>query len=136
MLGRNSYTTAEIAAAHTMVERQLTSFRTVASQAGDTTSVSALQPVFFNTALLALDRLFVHRVRTVTGKDTNPLSEVEMLVESLLDNDGALREIKVIRYDPDKSVLGLQIGDRIALTADDFEELSAAFLKDVEQKSE
>ncbi len=118
-----------------MVERQLTTFRTVASQAGDTTSVSALEPVFFNTALIALDRQFVHRVRTFTGKDTNPLSEVEMLSESLLENDGVLREIKVIRYDADKSVLGLQIGDRIALTADDFEELSAAFLKDVEQKS-
>ena len=136
MLGRNSYTTAEIAAAHTMVERQLTTFRTVGSQAGDTTSVSALEPVFFNTALIALDRLFVHRVRTFTGKDTNPLSEVELLTESLLDNDGVLREIKVIKYDAAKSVLGLEIGDRIALTADDFEQLSAAFLEEVLQKSE
>jgi hypothetical protein len=135
MLGRNSYTTAEIAAAHTMVERQLTTFRTAASQAGDTTSVSALEPVFFNTALIALDRQFVHRVRTFTGKDTNPLSEVELLTESLLDNDGELREIKVIRYDAAKSVLGLQIGDRIALTADDFEQLAKSFLEAVEQKS-
>ena len=136
MLGRNSYTTAEIAAAHTMVERQLTTFRAVASQAGDRTSVSALEPVFFNTALLALDRLFVHRVRTFTGKDTNPLSELEMLSESLLENDGVLREIKVIRYDADKAVLGLQIGDRIALTSDDFEQLSTAFLEDVVEKSD
>ncbi|MET0999790.1 MAG: hypothetical protein ABWX73_13825 [Marmoricola sp.] len=136
MLGRNSYTTAEIAAAHTIVERQLTTFRTAAAQAGDTTSVSALEPVFFNTALVALDRLFVHRVRTFTGKDTNPLSEVELLTESLLDNDGVLREIKVIKYDPTKSVLGLQVGDRIALTADDFEQLASAFLDDVQQKSD
>ncbi len=136
MLGRNSYSTAEIAAAHTMVERQLTSFRTVGAQAGDTTSVSALEPVFFNTALIALDRLFVHRVRTFTGKDTNPLSEVELLTESLLDNDGVLREIKVIRYDAAKSVLGLEIGDRIALTADAFEQIAKAFLEDVEKKSE
>jgi hypothetical protein len=136
MLGRSSYTTQEIAAAHTMVERQLTTFRTVASQAGDTTSVSALEPVFFSSALIALDRLFVHRVRTFTGKDTNPLSELEMLSESLLDNDGVLREIKVIRYDAEKSVLGTQVGDRIALTADAFEQLSKAVIEAVEQKSD
>ncbi|MCW2674379.1 MAG: hypothetical protein JWP14_2968 [Frankiales bacterium] len=30
----------------------------------------------------------MHRVRLVTGKDTNPLNEVELRVESLLNNDG------------------------------------------------
>ena len=135
MLGRNSYSGQEIATAHTMVEQQLTTFRTVASQAGDTTSISALEPVFFNTALLALDRLFVHRVRTFTGKDTNPLSELELLSESLLENDGTLRTNKVIRYDAAKAVLGLQEGDRIALTVEDFERLSAAFLGRVAEKS-
>ena len=129
MLGRKDYTSEELANARATVKTQLADWR--ASGAG-----GDLEATYFNAALVALDRRFVHRVRTFTGKDTNPLSEVEMLVESLLDNDGVLREIKVIRYDPDKSVLGLQIGDRIALTADDFEELSAAFLKDVEQKSE
>ena len=128
MLGRNAYEPHELAHARAVVKKQLADWRSAGAD-GD------LEATYFNVLVLALDRPFVHRIRKMTGKDTNPLSEVEMLVESLLDNDGVLREIKVIRYDPDKSVLGLQIGDRIALTADDFEELSAAFLKDVEQKS-
>ena len=129
MLGRNSYEPEELENARATAKKQLADWRS-SGAGGD------LETSYFNGLVLALDRPFVHRIRKMTGKDTNPLSEVEMLVESLLDNDGVLREIKVIRYDPDKSVLGLQIGDRIALTADDFEELSAAFLKDVEQKSD
>ena len=134
MLGRNSYTTAEIAAAHTMVERQLTTFRTVASQAGDTTSVSALEPVFFNTALLALDRLFVHRVRTFTGKDTNPLSEVELLTDSLMTG-GSFDAGSVVKYVPEKSVLGLEAGQEIRLSAEDYEKIATAFLDEVERRS-
>ena len=129
MLGRNSYEPEELENARATVKKQLADWRS-SGAGGD------LETTYFNGLVLALDRPFVHRIRKMTGKDTNPLSEVELLTESLLDNDGVLREIKVIRYDADKSVLGLQIGDRIALTADAFEELSTAFLKDVEQKSD
>ena len=129
MLGRKDYTPEELENARATVKTQLADWRGSGAK-GD------LEASYFNAALVALDRRFVHRVRTFTGKDTNALSEVELLTESLLDNDGVLREIKVIRYDPDKSVLQLQIGDRIALTADDFEVLSAAFLEEVLQRSD
>jgi hypothetical protein len=39
----------------------------------------------------ALDRYVVHRLRMVTGKDGNPLNEVEMLCDSLMNNNGILR---------------------------------------------
>jgi hypothetical protein len=84
--------------------------------------------------VLVLDRYFVHRLRTVTGKDPNPLNEVELLTESLLNNDGVLRTGNVVRWVPEQSVLGLRAGDRIRLTADDFERLSTAFLAELERR--
>jgi hypothetical protein len=37
---------------------------------------------------LVLDRYFVHRLRVVAGKDGNPLNEIELLTDSLMNNDG------------------------------------------------
>ena len=88
---------------------------------------------FFPRLVLALDRPFVHRLRMVTGKDGNPLNEVELLVESLINNDGVLRGNNAIEYVPAESVLKLEIGDRIRLTADDFERLPTAFFAELER---
>jgi hypothetical protein len=83
---------------------------------------------------LVLDRYFVHRLRQVTGKDGNPLNEVELLAASLLDEGAAFRTNKVIKLTPGETVLGLEDGDRIALGADEFERLAHAFLADLEAK--
>ena len=64
-----------------------------------------------------MDRYFVHRFRMVTGKDGNPLNEVELMSDSLMNNDGVLWGNNVIKLVPDQSVLKLNVGDRIALTA-------------------
>lgn len=131
MLGRKSYTETELNVAQTMRERHLQAFEAVLNATNDEAAVEGLEPVFFNTAILALDRLFVHRLRSVTGKDGNPINEVEMLTDSLLNNGSVLRPINVIRYVPAESVLGLQIGDRIALRAHDYDNMSKAFLADL-----
>jgi hypothetical protein len=57
---------------------------------GVATALAGFEAVFATDLLLALDRPFVHRVRMVTGKDTDPLNEVELLVDSLMTNGGAL----------------------------------------------
>ena len=87
MLGRNSYTREELDNARTALDRQLAAYRALA----DTPALSDFEPLFFNNMTLVLDRLFVHRIRSVSGKDGNPLNEVELLTESLMSNDGVLR---------------------------------------------
>lgn len=59
-------------------------------------------------------RYFVHRLRLVTGKDGNPLNEVELL--------------------PEESVAKIDFGDRIKLDVASFERLAKAFFVDVKGK--
>jgi hypothetical protein len=83
---------------------------------------------------LALDRYFVHRVRAVSGKDGNPLNEVELMSDSLMSHGGVLRANNVIKLVPEKSVVGLEPGERIRLTAAQFERLAKAFLAEIEAR--
>ena len=128
MLGRNSYEPEELENARTTVKRQLADWR--ASGAG-----GDLETTYFNGLVLSLDRPFVHRIRKMTGKDTNPLSEVELIVDSLIGNDGRMDAGTVVKYQPEESVLGLAAGDEIRLTADDYERLATAFIDELEQRS-
>jgi hypothetical protein len=128
MLGRNSYETQEIESARAAVKKQLADWR-------DSGADGELESTYFNNALLSLDRRFVHRIRKMTGKDTNPLSEVEVLVESLMTDDGTFDAGTVVSYKPEASVLAIAPGDRIRLSAGDFERLATAFLDEIEKRS-
>ena len=127
MLGRKDYTPEELENARATVKTQLADWRASGTQ-GD------LEASYFNAALVALDRRFVHRVRTFTGKDTNPLSEVELLTDSLMAG-GSFDAGSVVKYVPEKSVLGLEAGQEIRLSADDYERVATAFLDEVERRS-
>ncbi len=141
MLGRKEYTRDEFEDGKAAVEKQLALYKKLASvlagEAADTpvqVAFGDFQDPLFNNMTLMLDRLFVHRLRMVTGKDGNPLNEVEMICDSLMNNDGILREKSPITYVPDQSVVKLNIGDQIRLTAKEFEPLSAAFFAELESK--
>jgi hypothetical protein len=141
MLGRKDYTREEFDHGKAAIDSQLAAYRQLAAALdNDTTSDKVrsaqeeFEAQFFNNLTLALDRLYVHRLRGVTGKDGNPLNELELIVESLMNNDGVFRGNNVIKYVPEQSVVKLEAGDRIRLTADDFERLSAAFFQDLEGK--
>lgn len=133
MLGRKSYTQAELDHAKATIAAQLAAYRKLVKSVGDA-ALEGFEPLFFNNMVLALDRPFVHRVRMVTGKDGNPLNEVELIADSLMNNDSVLRGNNVIELVPDQSVLGLEIGDRIALSEAQFARLSKAFLAEIEAK--
>jgi hypothetical protein len=140
MLGRKNYTREELDHAKSAIAAQLAAYDTLtvaASAASDpklATALEEFEPLFFNNLVLVLDRYFVHRLRVVTGKDSNPLNEVELLTDSLLNNGGVLRGNNVIKLVPEQTVVKLQVGDRIGLTAAQFEELSKAFLDEIEAK--
>jgi hypothetical protein len=139
MLGRKTYTPEELDNATTAIDRQLAAYKKLVKviDTSDPKVAAALadfEPLVFNNLTLALDRPFVHRLRVVTGKDGNPLNEVELLVESLINNDGVLRGNNVIKLVPDQSVLKLGIGEPIRLSAAEFERLSKAFLADIRTK--
>ena len=90
----------------------------VAGGTSDNKQPSALKDfegLFFNNMILVVDCLYVHRLRMVTGKDCPPLNEVEMICDTLMNNDGILRDSNVIKYIPDQSVLKLKVGNKIRL---------------------
>jgi hypothetical protein len=140
MLGRKDYTQEELANARALVSGQVAAYRELArsvsaSADGKTaTALGAFEPLFFNNLVLVLDRLFVHRIRAVSGKDGNPLNEVELITEALLDHNGVLRGNNVIKYRPEQSVTKLKVGDPIVLTEDQFTALADAFFADIERK--
>lgn len=141
MLGRKDYSQEELRHARSAIDQQLARYRAlVTAIEGETTdgkvrsSLTDFEGVFFNNLTLVLDRYFVHRLRGVTGKDGNPLNEVELICDSLMNNNGIMRSNNVIKYVADQSVAKLEVGDQIQLTVAQFEQLSAAFFADLERK--
>jgi hypothetical protein len=139
MLGRKTYTREELENARTVIDAQLAAWRALAEAADGSdpkaaAALEAMEPLLFNNMALVLDRYFVHRLRSVTGKDGNPLNEVELLSESLMGNDGVLHTGRVVKYKAAETVLKLDPGERIVLTADRFEQLAKAFFAELESK--
>jgi hypothetical protein len=135
MLGRKDYTHDELDHARTAVHQKLAAYDALVDAVeGTPPALEAFEPTYCNDLVLVLDRMFVHRIRPVAGKDTNPLNEVELLADALISNGGVMRTNKVIKYVPDQSVLGLEAGDRIALSRQQVERLATAFLAEIETR--
>lgn len=143
MLGRKNYTQEEIDQGKTALDHQLAAYkklvRAVAGTSADQKVKSALESfeaLFFNNMTLVLDRYYVHRLpgADYEGKDGNPLNEVRIVCDSLMNNKGILRGDKQIKLTPERSVLKLNIGDPIRLTEAEFGRLSAAFFAELERR--
>ena len=94
-------------------------------------ALSAFEPAFFNNLLIALDARFSGR----PSQGGSP-AEVRLLAASLMGNGGVLVASASTPYDAHTSVLRIDFGERIALNADDFEALCAAFLTQVDAASQ
>jgi hypothetical protein len=119
MRGRKNYDQAEIDNARTAIDAQLAAYKKLLAGPG-ATDLDEFEPLFFNNLAVALDRLYVHRFRAVTGKDTgkdtSPLNELELIVDSLTNNGGIFRGSTAVNYVPADSITGLEFCDRVALT--------------------
>src|SRR3954463_142369 len=99
MLGRKTYEPAQIDAAEAAVARQLAAYR------GLDAVPDGFEATYFNALAVALDPPFVPAGRGATGKDTNALNELELIVDSLT-RESAFDAGTVIRYRPEESALG------------------------------
>jgi hypothetical protein len=141
MLGMREYDGDYIDACRSRVETQTAMFREVAQAARDhgdadvsrlEGALESLESEYFNNMLLVLEGYFVHRLRGVEGKDGNALNEVRVLARSLLEHSGTVADDPQIDLDPARSVLGLEVGDPITLTLQQYRRISDAFLREIQ----
>jgi hypothetical protein len=136
MLSVTTYTQEYVDACRARVDKQVAAYRKLAGAATGkaASAAAALEPVFFNNMVLVLETSFTHRARAIEGKDGNPLNEVRVLCNSMLENDGVLTAEKAIKLSPEKSVLQQHYGDTIELHEADFVALAKAFFAEIERK--
>ena len=143
MLCINKYTQKYIDECRAKITLQLSTYKNLVTAAGKqagankvqlNAAVQAFETTFFNNMVLVLDNYFVHRSRTLELKDGNPLNEVRMLCNSMMNNNNKMCADKTIKYDPAKSVLNYKAGDEIKLNKADFVLLFKTFFAEIESK--
>ena len=92
MLARNSFPKEFISSCKSRVDADVQVYRDLMKSAGKQSApaLAAIEPVYFNNLLLAMDASFTHRTRTLEKKDGNPLNEVRVLCRSIVENDALL----------------------------------------------
>ncbi|RSC93493.1 hypothetical protein [Tenacibaculum singaporense] len=139
MLSKKTYSKEYIDKCRAKVEKDISTFKSLADiiTTGNQELNNALltfEHRYFNNMVLVLETLFTHRMRGKEGKDGNPLNEVRMLSNSIMENDCKMSVDKTIKYKPEQSVLNYQIDDEIKLNQSDFTKLSEAFFDDLKAK--
>jgi len=142
MLSVNKYSQKYLDDCRSKIDMQLSTYKklvnTARKQASDKESINAaigsFELNFFNNLVLALDNLFANRSRALEGKDGNPLNEVRLLCNSIMNNNNRLVADKQIRFDPAKSVVKYKTGDEVCLNEAEFTRLSKAFFYEIEDK--
>jgi len=117
MLCANSCTKQYINDCRSRIAAQVSAWQALLAAAKGQRLEGALEefePHFFNTMVLSLDSHFVHRARAMEKKDGNPLNEVRMLSNSIMNNRGVMGADKTIKCDPAKSVCSAGSGTRSA----------------------
>ena len=133
MLGRYSYPKDFIDRRRMAMDTQVAAYDAVKESVPEPAAV-AFEALYFGNLVMLLDYGFVHRLRGQEGKDGNPLNEVRMLADSILLNSGVLAGNSTIKYSPGEAVLGLEVGETIALTKADFLKLAGAFFDEMHAK--
>src|SRR4051794_4020289 len=100
MLAATSYKENYVAACRAQVEALIKAYRKLAKKAP--TETAAFAPGYFAAMVLALDSFFLHRQRSLEGKEGGPLNELRMLCDSIKEHDGVMASNSTIKYDAKK----------------------------------
>jgi hypothetical protein len=140
MLGMKVYDASYVASCRDAIERNLQLYD---SQVGSRPDAD-FEASFFNTQIMLLDYMFVHRLSGIEGKDGNPLNEVRVLCNSLLFNRGKLQIDKLpgwpnsavsgLKLPADRSILGLTPGQQVQISRDEFIRLSQEFFRELQKR--
>lgn len=93
-------------------------------------ALSSFEPAFFGNLLVVLDARFASRPH---GAGVG--AEVALLARALLHHGGVLTRDAAVPYDADASVLRIDLGERVVLSADDVQSLVAAFLAELQAQA-
>ena len=126
MPDRSSYTSDEIESCRDNCDALL------AAWGANDVEDSTLESLVFGQAVVVLHTWFGHRQRGLEGDDGNPMNEVRVIADSIVDNDAVLRVEGPITWVPERTVLRLAVGDEVEITANGFERLTAAYLAAIE----
>ena len=135
--------TTRVAACRADFAAQLAAYRDLIAAASKASGMSlnridaalaAFEPGYFNNLLVALDARFADRPRETAATGGDPLAEVRLLAAAVMKHGGVLAADDAAGYDPAKSVLRIDVGDRVALNADDFDAIARAFLDEIERR--
>lgn len=126
MPGRHSYTSDEIESCRDNCDALLAAWG--ANEVEDTT----LETMVFTQAVVVLDAWFADRPRGPERADGNPMNEVRVIADSVVGNDGTLRVEEGLTWVPERTVLRFSVGDEVAVTANGYERLAAAYLATIE----
>ncbi|MGH6846487.1 MAG: hypothetical protein ACREC0_03320 [Methylocella sp.] len=140
MLGMKAYNKDYISRCRATIEENLRTYNAQVGKAGR----DQFEVCFFNSQVLLLDYMFVHRLSGIEGKDGNPLNEVRVLCNSILFNDGKLQVEKLpgwpnsavtgLKLPSERSILKLKSGDNIQIKQVDFVRLASAFFTEIEKR--
>ncbi|MEO8683501.1 MAG: hypothetical protein ABI414_01535 [Devosia sp.] len=135
MLAVTSYPEVYVQLTAAKIDEQLAAYAALAAavkgNAKAEAALAAFGPGHFNAMLLALDHHFMHRMRGAEGKDGNPLNEVRMLGDAIMESDGVLKANSTIKYRAEKSVAGIGVGETVLLDAGTFGKLAAAYVAEI-----
>lgn len=136
MLTIQSYPKAFIDAAQQAIMHQLALYNDVIAGVDEVEedTLQDFENEFCCNIVLALEHYFVHRMVSKEGKDGNPLNEVRMLADSIMNNQGIFTDKATVTYNAPASVLGITPGQQIRLSYSDIARLQSAFFKELRER--
>jgi hypothetical protein len=134
MLSMSKYPQEYIDGCRKAIDAQLSAYRKLAAAGPRKAALDSFEPMFFNDLVIVLDHYFCHRARTIEGKDGNPLNEVRVIANSLMENGGVMTNDKTIPMKPEDSLSKYEAGDEIKLREKDFKLLANGIFAELESK--